>query len=192
MLRKRNAQRIFAWLMLVSMILTMLPQPIVAAGVEPGYSQYPVTFTSKSAVANDTVYTTSPWSGRIGVDGNQLGSQIPSGAYVVITVDSTYLDTFTVPPAEIVTGSSLNKNAGPNTWKMTVNLDKLDSATTATFLYNLRFKHRIVPEGYTLTPQVDLFIPAGGPGTADDIHIGTSVGDITMQPTAKVKTISRF
>lgn len=185
---RKSTQRVFAWLMLVSMLLTMLPQPIAAARVEPGYTQYPITLSSISAMADNKVYTTSPWSGRIGVDGNNLGTPIPAGSYVVITVDSTYLESFTVPTATIVTGSNLDKNAGPNTWKMTVNLDKLDSATTATFLYNLKFRNRITPEGYTLTPQVDLYVPAGAPGTADDIHIGTSVGDPAMQPTATVKT----
>ncbi|MDO5649128.1 MAG: Cna B-type domain-containing protein, partial [Gallicola sp.] len=156
--------------------------------VEPGYSQYPIALGSVSAMSDNTIHTTSFWSGRVTLDGNKLGNPIPAGSYAVITVDSTYLESFTVPAATIVTGSRLDKAAGPNIWNMYVNLDRMDSATTASFLYNLKFKNRVTPEGYQVTPQVDLYIPAGTPALTDDIHIGTSLEDPAMQPTVTIKT----
>lgn len=135
----RSKSKIGLWLTgLLVFILIGLGRGIEARAekVEPGYSQYPIEVTSTSAVADDTIYTTSAWSGRVGLDGTHLGNPIPQGAYVVITVDSTYLDSFTVPDAHIVTGSRLDKTSTAGFWKMYVSLNKMDSATTTTFLYN--------------------------------------------------------
>lgn len=166
-------------------MLLLLVEGVEAKPVEPGYTNYPVTLTHV-AENKDAMYTVDTWRGRVGVDGLALGTPIPAGAYARIRVDGTYLSSFTVPAATIVTGHNLVKNpGGAPYWEMTVHLGQLDSATAATFLYNLKLKDRVVPDGYVLTPQVDLFVPIPG---EEPLHIATSEDDPALQAQMIVKT----
>ena len=112
---------------------------------------------SKENVTGVVQFTTETHMGRISINANKGTVPTPlENAYIEIVIPSEDVDVFEVPPAGIIkkTDRTLNPDG---TITIRLDLNKVDSTTTASFPFTVKFKNRVTPNGYSIEPKITLY-----------------------------------
>ncbi|MDO5650246.1 MAG: hypothetical protein Q4G11_06545, partial [Gallicola sp.] len=140
-----------------------------------------VTHTNAEATGhNATTYTTEYWNGRINIDGTPLSALVPGGIRVEISMDGEFVYEINVPRTDKMTSNPTYSTVGDQK-KATVFISPVDGSTRLSFTYRFKFVDRRTPEGYTITPRIQIYQVEGNELLYDNIGITQDEPTITAQ-----------
>ena len=112
-----------------------------------------VTITTENH-SLDYVYTTQTRTGSVQIDGANLKGVL-TNAFAEIRLPSAYIEaaSFTATQSGIAQTSGTVTQDGSD-YILKVPLTEMNATTTASFFFNFKFKDRVTPNGYQVTPSI--------------------------------------
>ena len=143
------------------------------------------TVISKATVTDVVQYSTGTHIGRILLNGSKDTIPTPlTNAYVEITIPSDYVESFEVPAASIIKSTVKTVNSDGTT-TIRVNLSQIDSTTTASFPFTVKFQDRKTPDGYSINPSIKMFSGEESNPVGVDASGDLQMKNKVLQPSVK-------
>src|SRR5574337_851611 len=114
--------------------------------------------------------------GRISINASK--ETVPTAlenAYIEIVIPTEDVEAFEVPPAGIIKNTIKTVNSDGTT-TIRLDLNKIDSTTTASFPFTVKFKNRVTPNGYSIEPKITL-----NSGDTDNPDSVAASGNLKME-----------
>lgn len=127
-----------------------------------------VSITKTNRTSQEPRYTIDNHVGNVAINGDNLKGNL-EGPYVDVTVPKEHIDNFTVPPANFIT--KVETIESDDTITKRVYINNLTSTTSLSFPFNVKFKNKSTPDGYTINPDVALY-------TAERKLVGEATGEL--------------
>ena len=142
---------------------------------------------SKVNVTDVVQFTTETHMGRISINANK--ETVPTAlenAYIEIVIPTEDVEAFEVPPAGIIKNTIKTVNPDGTT-TIRLDLNKIDSTTTASFPFTVKFKNRVTPNGYNIEPKITLYS-----GDTDNPDSVAASGDLKMETKTFQPSIKKY
>ncbi|MDN6119963.1 MAG: hypothetical protein L0I69_09280, partial [Lactococcus sp.] len=142
---------------------------------------------SKVNVTDVVQFTTETHMGRISINASK--ETVPTAlenAYIEIVIPTEDVESFEVPPAGIIKNTIKTVNPDGTT-TIRLDLNKIDSTTTASFPFTVKFKNRVTPNGYSIEPKITL-----NSGDTDNPDSVAASGNLKMETKTFQPSIKKY